>query len=214
MPGMQDLPVSITLLLSMGSGLTVSMEGTKLLFKNADDIQIRQVELEGRQLEDIRTALDDVENLSLNGKPVGIADVEVPEIPEGVADAAVVGKNLETAGIIPDGSVTKPDVVEDNVENMLEAVAEDVIPRSFAEMMSPEDAARYLHFLKNGSTAGLTSAERAAIEKVDELLALKKINYQDILDMRSRIVESGSKSLIDIDEIRPKLKTEPDTAFF
>lgn len=97
------LPVSITLLLSMGGGLTVSTEGTKLLFKNANDDLIRQVELEGRQLEDIRTALDDVENLSLNGKPAGIADIEVPEIPEGVADAAVAGKYLETAGIIPDG---------------------------------------------------------------------------------------------------------------
>ena len=29
-----------------------------------------------------------------------------------------------------------------------------------------------------------------------------------------KVVESGSSSLIDIDAIRPKLKTEPDTAFF
>lgn len=56
---------------------------------------------------------------------------------------------------------------------------------SFADLMSPEDAERYLKFLENGSTAGLTKEELEGIKKVDELLALNKINYQDILDLRN-----------------------------
>ena len=38
---------------------------------------------------------------------------------------------------------------------------------SFADMMSPEDAKRYLDFLENGSREGLTSAELAGVEKAD-----------------------------------------------
>ena len=40
---------------------------------------------------------------------------------------------------------------------------------SFADMMSPEDAKRYLDFLENGSREGLTSAELAGVEKADAL---------------------------------------------
>ena len=40
---------------------------------------------------------------------------------------------------------------------------------SFADMMSPEDAAKYLDFLENGSREGLTSAELAGVEKADAL---------------------------------------------
>ena len=35
---------------------------------------------------------------------------------------------------------------------------------SFADMMSPEDAKRYLDFLENGSREGLTGAELAGVE--------------------------------------------------
>ena len=38
---------------------------------------------------------------------------------------------------------------------------------SFAGMMSPDDAAKYLDFLANGSREGLTSAELAGVEKAD-----------------------------------------------
>ena len=41
------------------------------------------------------------------------------------------------------------------------------IYESFADMMSPEDAKRYLDFLENGSREGLTSAELAGVEKAD-----------------------------------------------
>ena len=43
------------------------------------------------------------------------------------------------------------------------------IYESFADMMSPEDAKRYLDFLENGSREGLTSAELAGVEKADAL---------------------------------------------
>ena len=43
------------------------------------------------------------------------------------------------------------------------------IYESFADMMSPEDAKRYLDFLENGSREGLTGAELAGVEKADTI---------------------------------------------
>ena len=43
----------------------------------------------------------------------------------------------------------------------------ETIYESFADMMSPEDAKRYLDFLENGSREGLTGAELAGVEKAD-----------------------------------------------
>ena len=90
------------------------------------------------------------------------------------------------------------------------------IYESFADMMSPEDAKRYLDFLENGSREGLTGAELAGVEKADALLVSRKVEYEDVWDLRNAgdLLESGTSSLIDIDAIRPKLKTQPDTAFF
>ena len=90
------------------------------------------------------------------------------------------------------------------------------IYESFADMMSPEDAKRYLDFVENGSREGLTSAELAGVEKADALLVSRKVEYEDVWDLRNvgDALESGTSSLIDIDAIRPKLKTQPDTAFF
>jgi len=50
--------------------------------------------------------------------------------------------------------------------------------------MSPEDAARYNKFLENGSTAGLTQSEVKALQNVDDAIALNKVNYDDLLDVR------------------------------
>ena len=62
---------------------------------------------------------------------------------------------------------------------------------SFADMMSPEDAKRYLDFLENGSREGLTSAELA-----DALLVSQKVGYEDVWDLRNAgdVLESGSKA--------------------
>ena len=64
---------------------------------------------------------------------------------------------------------------------------------SFADMMSPEDAKRYLDFLENGSREGLTSAELA-----DALLVSQKVGYEDVWDLRNvgDALESGRESSI------------------
>ena len=59
------------------------------------------------------------------------------------------------------------------------------IYESFADMMSPDDAAKYLDFLENGSKEGLTSAELAGVEKADVLLVSQKVGYDDVWDLRN-----------------------------
>ena len=92
------------------------------------------------------------------------------------------------------------------------------IYESFADMMSPEDAKRYLDFLENGSREGLASAELAGVEKADALLVSRKVEYEDVWDLRNAgdVLESGSKGGLDtiikngkvsIDDI----KTNPST---
>ena len=67
---------------------------------------------------------------------------------------------------------------------------------SFADMMSPDDAAKYLDFLENGSREGLTSAELAGVEKADALLVSQKVGYEDVWDLRNvgDALEGGSKT--------------------
>ena len=71
---------------------------------------------------------------------------------------------------------------------------------SFADMMSPDDAAKYLDFLENGSKEGLTSAELAGVEKADALLVSRKVGYEDVWDLRNAgdLLESGLDSVDDI----------------
>ena len=61
----------------------------------------------------------------------------------------------------------------------------ETIYESFADMMSPEDAKRYLDFLENGSREGLTGAELAGVEKADALLVSRKVEYEDVWDLRN-----------------------------
>ena len=70
------------------------------------------------------------------------------------------------------------------------------IYESFADMMSPEDAKRYLDFLENGSREGLTGAELAGVEKADALLVSQKVEYEDVWDLRNAgdLLESGKYS--------------------
>ena len=73
------------------------------------------------------------------------------------------------------------------------------IYESFADMMSPDDAAKYLDFLENGSREGLTSAELAGVEKADALLVSQKVGYEDVWDLRNvgDALESGINSYAD-----------------
>ena len=68
---------------------------------------------------------------------------------------------------------------------------------SFADMMSPDDATKYLDFLENGSKEGLTSAELAGVEKADALLVSQKVEYEDVWDLRNMgdALESGNSSI-------------------
>ena len=76
------------------------------------------------------------------------------------------------------------------------------IYESFADMMSPDDAAKYLDFLENGSKEGLTSAELAGVEKADALLVSQKVGYEDVWDLRNvgDALESGLNSNL-LDEL-------------
>ena len=76
------------------------------------------------------------------------------------------------------------------------------IYESFADMMSPEDAKRYLDFLENGSREGLTSAELAGVEKADTLLVSQKVGYEGVWDSRNAgdLLESGLNSNL-LDEL-------------
>ena len=76
------------------------------------------------------------------------------------------------------------------------------IYESFADMMSPDDAAKYLDFLENGSKEGLTSAELAGVEKADVLLVSQKVGYEDVWDLRNvgDALESGLNSNL-LDEL-------------
>ena len=73
---------------------------------------------------------------------------------------------------------------------------------SFADMMSPDDATKYLDFLENGSKEGLTSAELAGVEKADALLVSRKVEYDDVWDLRNvgDALESGLNSNL-LDEL-------------
>ncbi|MCI7041094.1 MAG: pre-toxin TG domain-containing protein, partial [Lachnospiraceae bacterium] len=109
----------------------------------------------------------------------------------GCTVSATVGGYLFTSA---DGTITK--CTAEEAGDLIKRLDKTDSPASFADMMSPEDAARYLRFLENGSTEGLTSAELEGIKKVDELLALKKISYQDVLDIMNsgKALEGGTYS--------------------
>ena len=81
------------------------------------------------------------------------------------------------------------------------------IYESFADMMSPEDAKRYLDFLENGSREGLTGAELAGVEKADALLVSQKVGYEDVWDLRNAgdLLESGKYSTQISPEIEKKI---------
>ena len=119
----------------------------------------------------------------------------------GCTVSATVGGYLFTSA---DGTITK--CTAEEAGDLIKRLDKTDSPTSFADMMSPEDAARYLRFLENGSTEGLTSAELEGIKKVDELLALKKISYQDVLDIRNsgKALESGSNA-----DIKPYTNSRP-----
>ena len=111
--------------------------------------------------------------------------------------AGVVAKHADEAGAwLHGGKVFRySDETAEAVASGEKLLKESgTIYESFADMMSPEDAKRYLDFLENGSREGLTSAELAGVEKADALLVSQKVGYEDVWDLRNAgdALESGS----------------------
>ena len=141
---------------------------------------------------------------------LGILDLDLPcDIRDIIADIKNLAETdrvrwdligmlaLDLIGLIPVIGVLKySDETAESVASGEKILKESqTIYESFADMMSLEDAKRYLDFLENGSREGLTSAELAGVEKADALLVSRKVEYEDVWDLRNvgDLLESGSK---------------------
>ena len=141
---------------------------------------------------------------------LGILDLDLPcDIRDIIADIKNLAETdrvrwdligmlaLDLIGLIPVIGVLKySDETAESVASGEKILKESqTIYESFADMMSLEDAKRYLDFLENGSREGLTSAELAGVEKADALLVSQKVGYEDVWDLRNvgDLLESGSK---------------------
>jgi len=124
---------------------------------------------------------------------------------QGVATAGAfhgAGRVISNLGVYM-GLADGPSHLDADVDGLREIDTNDRIPNeddtvtSYADLMSPEDAEKYLKFLEKGSEAGLTSEEIAGIRKLDELIALEKVDYQDALNMRNAddILRDGTDSV-------------------
>ena len=154
---------------------------------------------------------DEVTLLGVAGQiTLGILDLDLPcDIRDIIADVKNLAETdrvrwnligmlaFDLIGLIPVIGVLKySDETAEAVASGEKLLKESgTIYESFADMMSPEDAKRYLDFLENGSREGLTSAELAGVEKADALLVSQKVGYEDAWDLRNAgdALESGSK---------------------
>ena len=154
---------------------------------------------------------DEVTLLGVAGQiTLGILDLDLPcDIRDIIADIKNLAETdrvrwnligmlaFDLIGLIPVIGVLKySDETAESIASGEKILKESqTIYESFADMMSPDDAAKYLDFLENGSKEGLTSAELAGVEKADALLVSQKVGYEDVWDLRNAgdLLESGSK---------------------
>ena len=154
---------------------------------------------------------DEVTLLGVAGQiTLGILDLDLPcDIRDIIADVKNLAETdrvrwnligmlaFDLIGLIPVIGVLKySDETAESIASGEKILKESqTIYESFADMMSPDDAAKYLDFLENGSKEGLTSAELAGVEKADALLVSQKVGYEDVWDLRNAgdLLESGSK---------------------
>ena len=154
---------------------------------------------------------DEVTLLGVAGQiTLGILDLDLPcDIRDIIADVKNLAETdrvrwnligmlaFDLIGLIPVIGVLKySDETAESIASGEKILKESqTIYESFADMMSPDDAAKYLDFLENGSKEGLTSAELAGVEKADALLVSRKVEYEDVWDLRNAgdVLESGSK---------------------
>lgn len=74
--------------------------------------------------------------------------------------------------------------------------------QSYADLMSPEDAAKYRQFLEHGSTSGFTSPELKAFDKVDEALLMNRIDYDEVLSARKSAIPNSDGTLSGVQGIK------------
>ena len=148
---------------------------------------------------------DEVTLLGVAGQiTLGILDLDLPcDIRDIIADVKNLAETdrvrwnligmlaFDLIGLIPViGALKYSDETAESVASGEKMLKESqTVYESFADMMSPDDAAKYLDFLENGSKEGLTSAELA-----DALLVSQKVGYEDVWDLRNAgdLLESGS----------------------
>ena len=158
---------------------------------------------------------DEVTLLGVAGQiTLGILDLDLPcDIRDIIADVKNLAETdrvrwnligmlaFDLIGLIPViGALKYSDETAESIASGEKILKESgTIYESFADMMSPDDAAKYLDFLENGSREGLTSAELAGVEKADALLVSRKVEYEDVWDLRNAgdVLESGSKGGLD-----------------
>ena len=144
---------------------------------------------------------DEVTLLGVAGQiTLGILDLDLPcDIRDIIADVKNLAETdrvrwnligmlaFDLIGLIPVIGVLKySDETAESIASGEKILKESqTIYESFADMMSPDDAAKYLDFLENGSKEGLTSAELAGVEKADALLVSQKVEYEDVWDLRN-----------------------------
>ena len=113
---------------------------------------------------------------------------KVSAVAEGADGVGTVARHADEAGAWLQGiKVFKySDEAAESVASGEKLLKESqTVYESFADMLSPEDAKRYLDFLENGSREGLTGAELAGVEKADALLVSRKVGYEDVWDLRN-----------------------------
>ena len=155
---------------------------------------------------------DEVTLLGVAGQiTLGILDLDLPcDIRDIIADVKNLAETdrvrwnligmlaFDLIGLIPViGALKYSDETAESVASGEKILKEgQTIYESFADMMSPDDAAQYLDFLENGSKDGLTGAELAGLEKADALLVSQKVEYEDVWDLRNAgdVLESGTSS--------------------
>ena len=127
---------------------------------------------------------DEVTLLGVAGQiTLGILDLDLPcDIRDIIADVRNLAKADEAGAWLHGVKVFRySDETAEAVASGEKLLKESgTVYESFADMMSPEDAKRYLDFLENGSREGLTSAELA-----DALLVSQKVEYEDVWDLRN-----------------------------
>ncbi len=135
----------------------------------------------------------------------------------GILSGSKTGKALNSIDNAVSSSVKTLNHIDDvaDVTKAFDGVADSAKPiKSLSELMSPEDAAKYNTFLKNGSSASFTQSELKAFQKVDEAIALNKVNYDDVLQLRRNNVSIDEPARLDEIEVTFNYNSKYDESEF